>query len=65
MNYITNNNFIIANMGANKKNLKTRSTFEQVLNIVKEDKPLIKDLPNRFSTQLRDSQKINNYYQMI
>ena len=47
-------------MGANKKNLKKRSTFEQVLNIVKEDKPVINDLPNRFSTQLRDSQKYQN-----
>ena len=60
LNYITNNNFIIAKMGGNKKNLKKRSTFEQVLNIVKEDKPVINDLPNRFSTQLRDSQKYQN-----
>ena len=38
-------------MGVNKKNLKKRWTFEEVLNIVKEDKPVIQDLPNRFSTQ--------------
>ena len=39
-------------MGATKKNLRKRSTFEQALNIVKKDEPLIQDLPNRFSTQL-------------
>ena len=44
-------------MRANRKNLKKRSTFEELLNIVKEDKPVIQDLPNRFSSQLRDSQK--------
>ena len=47
-------------MSANKKNLKKRSTFEELLNIVKEDKPLIQDLPNRFSSQLRNSQKYQN-----
>ena len=47
-------------MSVNKKKLRKRSTFEEVLNIVKEDKPVIQDLPNRFSTQLRDSQKYQN-----
>ena len=46
----------------NKKQFKKRSTFEELLNIVKEDKPIIQDLPNRFCTQIRDSQK---YQQLL
>ena len=46
----------------NKKQLKKRSTFEELLNIVKDDKPIIQDLPNRFSTQIRESQK---YQQLL
>ena len=47
-------------MGANKKNLKKRPTFEEVLNKIKEDKPVIHGLPNRFSTPLRDSRTYQN-----
>ena len=47
-------------MAINKKRLKKRSTFEEVLQIVKEDKPLIQDLPNRFASEVRDSQKYQN-----
>ena len=47
-------------MSVNKKKLRQIFTFEQVLNLVKEDKPVIQDLPDRFSTQLRDSQKYQN-----
>ena len=47
-------------MSVNKKTLRKLSTFDEIRNIVKEDKPVIQDLPNRFLTQLRNSQTYQN-----